>query len=80
MASTVLGVDAKRLHTAHEMRRARDGAVSAQQEIMYLCVDLGSRRVAAFPEPFAAGLRQAARDHADLARPDWVGRRISMPQ
>jgi len=74
----ILGVDAKRLHVAYEMGKA-DGTLPAQQEIMYLCVHLGTRRVAVWPEPVAAGLHEAARDHAGLPRPDWVGRRLAMP-
>src|SRR3954463_8828525 len=34
----ILGLDAKRLHVAHEMRR--NGALAALQELMFLCVDL----------------------------------------
>lgn len=77
--SQILGRDAKRLHVAHEMRRVRDGAVAAQQELMYLSVSLASRRVAPWPEPFAPGLEAAAAAHAALPRPDWTGRRLAMP-
>ena len=79
VSSMILGLDAKRLHTAHAMRRVRDGALSAQQELMYLCVDLGTRRVAPFPEPVASTVRRAAQAHAGLDRPDWIGRRVAMP-
>lgn len=77
--SQLLAVDAKRLHVAHEMRRAHDGAISARQELMYLSVDLDRRRVAPWPEAVAAGLAQAVDAHAGLAWPDWAGRRIAMP-
>ena len=75
----VLGADAKRMHIAHEMRRCEDGTLAAMQELMYLCVDLGTRRVASFPAPIAQGLQQAVHAHAGLQRPDWIGRRIAMP-
>lgn len=74
VGSTVIGSDGKRLHVAHEMRRERDGAVSAQQELLYLCVDLRTRRVAGWPDGMAE--RFAARAEA---APDWVGRRVTMP-
>lgn len=77
--SLVLGVDAKRLHIAHELRRERDGAVAALQELMYLTVDLGTRRSVPWPGDTLAGLRAAERAHSGLARPDWVGRRIALP-
>jgi acyl-CoA thioester hydrolase len=77
--SLVLGLDEKRLHVAHEMRRVRDDAVSAQQELMYLSVDLGTRRVAPWPGAVLALLREAEAAHAPLPRPGWVGRRVAMP-
>ncbi|HYZ62153.1 MAG TPA: thioesterase family protein [Acetobacteraceae bacterium] len=79
MTAQVLGADAKRLHVAHEMRRVGDGVVAAQQELMYLSVSLETRRVTPWPEPFASAVLSAAADHAALARPDWVGRRVAMP-
>jgi len=75
----IMALDGKRLHVAHEMRRASDGAVAALQELMFLCVDLGTRRVAPWPDDVFAGLELAAGAHAGLSRPDWVGRRVAMP-
>jgi acyl-CoA thioester hydrolase len=75
----VLGVDAKRLHLAHEMFRLSDGERAAAQEIMFLHVDLGSRRVVPWPAHLHARMQQAAQAHAVLKRPDWVGRRVAMP-
>ena len=72
--SVVVAADTKRLHVAHEMRRDRDGAVSAQQELLYLCVDLGTRRVTPWPGEMAA--RLASRIEA---APEWVGRRVTSP-
>ena len=77
--STIVGVDAKRLHIAHELRRERDGAVAARQELMYLTVDLSTRRSVAWPADTLAGLRHAAGVHNALPRPDWVGRRVALP-
>ncbi|MDE2201027.1 MAG: thioesterase family protein [Rhodospirillales bacterium] len=75
----VLGVDAKRLHLAHELMRLEDGARAAAQEIMFLHVDLGSRRVTPWPAAVRLRLEDAAAAHAPLGRPDWVGRRIALP-
>ncbi len=74
VGSVVLGADGKRLHVAHEMRRVRDGAVSAQQELLYLCVNLQTRRAAAWPGDMAGTLA----DRVGTA-PEWVGRRVVMP-
>lgn len=79
IGSQLLSLDTKRLHVVHEMRRERDGQVSAQQELMYLCVDLDTRRVAPWPDELNTRLRARLADHADLAVPDWVGRRVAMP-
>jgi acyl-CoA thioester hydrolase len=75
----VLGVDAKRLHLAHEMHRIADGARAATQELMYLHVDLGRRRVAPWPEDVRTKLDGFAVAHAMLPKPDWTGRKIAMP-
>ena len=74
MASEVIGADGKRLHVAHEMRRQRDGVVSAQQELMYLCVGLETRRAAPWPAAMARGLAERVE-----TAPDWVGRRLALP-
>ena len=74
VGSVVLGVDGKRLHVAHEMRRVRDGSVSAQQELLYLCVNLRTRRATGWPAEMAAGLAGRVG-----TAPDWVGRRVAMP-
>ncbi len=79
VTTLVLGVDAKRLHLGHDMTRLSDGRRAATQELMYLHVDLGARRVVPWPSTVRARLEEAAAAHAALPRPDWVGRRIAMP-
>lgn len=77
--SLVLDVDAKRLHIAHELVRQRDQVTVARQELMYLTVDLSTRRSVSWPAETLAGLQAARRAHATIARPGWVGRRVAMP-
>ena len=77
--TSVVAADGKRLHLAHEMHHkmhgeGRHGRVAAQ-ELMYLHVDLGTRRSAPFPDDVAARLRAAS----DEVRPDWLGRRVALP-
>lgn len=79
VATWVIGADAKRLHLAHEMYRAEDGARAACQEIMYLHVDLAARRTAPFTPALKRSLDAAAATHAALPRPGWIGRRIALP-
>jgi acyl-CoA thioester hydrolase len=78
VVSQILAADAKRVHLAHEMIRLSDGRRAATQELMYLHVDLGLRRVVPWPPWLWARLEEAAAAHAVLPRPDWVGRRIAM--
>ena len=79
-SSWVLDVDRKRLRVAHELRRVRDGGVSARQELMYLTVDLTSRRSVPWPPDTLLGLRRAVVAHAAVPRPEWLGRRVAMPR
>lgn len=68
--SWVLGCDAKRLHIAHELRR---GPVEvAWQELLFVAVDLGTRRAAPWPPALRARLEAAVA----AERPAWVGRRV----
>jgi acyl-CoA thioester hydrolase len=79
VATQILGADDKRLHFSHEMFIAANGQRAAMQELMYLHVDLATRRVVAFPDGVRERVGAAATAHARLSRPDWAGRRIAMP-
>jgi acyl-CoA thioester hydrolase len=48
--SEVLDYDAKRLLCRHAMLHATEGWQAAENEVLYLCVDLTARRVGAWPE------------------------------
>jgi len=52
--SEVLAFDDKRLLAVHRMRHAEEGWLVAENEVLYLCVDLGIRRVARWPEAVLA--------------------------
>lgn len=80
VSSQILGADGKRIHLAHELFHAGTDTVSAQQELMLLHVDLGTRKVVPFPPDAMDRVNNAARDHAALPRPDWTGRRVAMPE
>jgi acyl-CoA thioester hydrolase len=78
VTSQILGFDAKRLHLAHEMHRAADGALAAAQELLLLHVDLRVRKVVPWLPQVGPRLQAAAAVHAALPRPEWVGRRITL--
>jgi acyl-CoA thioester hydrolase len=74
----VLGVDAKRLHIAHEIR-SENGAVLATAEQLLLHVDLAAGRATPFPAELAGRLAQIRAAHAALPRPGYAGRSIQLP-
>ncbi len=73
----VLGVDAKRLHIAHEIS-SDSGAVLATAEQLLLHVDLAAGRAAPFPATVAERLAQIRAAHAALPVPGYVGRSIRL--
>jgi acyl-CoA thioester hydrolase len=84
VATQIVAADEKRLYLAHEMF-AQDvgpngGQRAATQELMFLHVDLVARRVCPFPGDLRRRVTAAAAAHAALPRPDWIGRRIAMPE
>jgi len=52
--SEVLGFDAKRLLVRHRMFHAAEGWEAAENEVLYLCVDLARRKVAGWPDDVLA--------------------------
>lgn len=75
----VLGVDAKRLHIAHEMFGAEGGGLLATAEQMLLHVDTGAGRVTPFPAGIGDRLRQIRAAHAALPVPPYIGRVMAIP-
>jgi acyl-CoA thioester hydrolase len=70
--SEVLAFDEKRLLAVHRMRHAGEGWLIAENEVLYLCVDLGVRRVTPWPDAvsarFAAVATGAAAQRLTLKR------------
>ncbi|WP_270933852.1 acyl-CoA thioesterase [Falsiroseomonas oryzae] len=62
--SAVLAFDAKRLLVGHRLFHAQEGWLSAENEVLFLCVDLATRRVAAWPEDVLAAFASAKVDAA----------------
>lgn len=53
-SNEVLAYDAKRLLALHRMYHHAEGWLAAENEVLYLCVDLGTRRVTTWPEDVLA--------------------------
>jgi acyl-CoA thioester hydrolase len=79
VATTLLGVDTKRLYYFHEMFHAVDGHRVAAQELLALHIDMRVRRVAPFPADRLAAIKAALRTQGDRPMPPGVGRRITLP-
>lgn len=62
--SAVLAFDAKRLIVRHHLFHAEEGWLSAENEVLFLCVDLETRRVAAWPEEVLRLLEKARVEEA----------------
>lgn len=77
VSTRILGADEKRVHLAHEMHLPDESESAAMQELLFLHVDLQTRRVAPFPADAQKRVEAAAAAHRPLPRPPWVGRRIS---
>ncbi len=75
----LLGADEKRLHTFEELRHADEGWLSATSENISLHIDMASRKVAAFPSDIRARIAEIANIHATVARPEGIGRKVTMP-
>ena len=80
ISTQILAMDSKRLHLAHEMFMIVSEQRAAAQELLYLHVDLGARRVVPFPDDVRRRVAAATAAHAHLLRPNWAGRRIVMPR
>jgi acyl-CoA thioester hydrolase len=73
----VLGVDAKRLHIAHEMRGGQDRVLATAEQLL-LHVDTTVGRVTPFPPEIIRRLAQIHATHAALPFPRYAGRSIRL--
>jgi acyl-CoA thioester hydrolase len=78
IVTTVIDVDDKRLHLAHEMYRDGEAERTCLQEILFINVNLTTRRAAVWGDAVMAGLYAARDAHAALPRPAKLGRSIGI--
>ena len=74
----LIGFDEKRAHFYQELRHAEEGFLSATSEQISLHVDMDRRKVAPWPEDVLTRLRNMKDQHADLERPERLGRSIGL--
>lgn len=74
--SRVLDCNAKLAHLYQEMYRG-DTLLSTQEQLV-LHVSLATRRGAPFEPAILANFETLRAQQADIARPDWIGRRIGI--
>jgi acyl-CoA thioester hydrolase len=75
----LVGADEKRLHTFEELRHASEGWLSATSENMTIHIDMAARKTAPFPPDIRANIDSWVSAHAVVARPEGIGRKITMP-
>jgi acyl-CoA thioester hydrolase len=76
----LVDVDDKRVLFYLEARHAQDGWLAASAEMMALHINMSLRKAAAFPSDVRQQLDDLKRSHASLARPETLGRGVTMPQ
>lgn len=76
----VLGVDRKRVHLVHEIRRTEAGELVATAEQLLLHVDMQEGRVTALPDHLFDRLTAIAAAHAALPVPEYVGHVMGLPK
>ena len=81
VTSQIVGLDEKRLHIFQELHHS-DGWAAATLESLSLSIDQRGEtpKVAPFPAETFARVSAAAAAHAELARPERLGRSIGMPR
>ncbi|WP_372623810.1 acyl-CoA thioesterase [Falsiroseomonas sp.] len=62
--SAVLAYDNRRMLLRHRLYHAEEGWLSAENEVLYLCVDLAARRASTWPEDVLARFAAAKVDEA----------------
>ncbi|HEY1364593.1 MAG TPA: thioesterase family protein [Xanthobacteraceae bacterium] len=75
----LLDFDAKRMHYFEQLFHAEQGWVSATSENMSLHVDMTATKTVPFPAEIAHSLARMRASHANLPRPEAVGRHVAMP-
>lgn len=70
--------DEKRYHVFLTMRHGKDGWVAATAEQIVMCVDMTTRRAAAWPDDVQDRLRALHQIHRDRPKPAELGRVIGI--
>lgn len=65
----VLAFDEKRLIAVHRMHHATEGWIAAENEVLYLCMDMGLRKVGAWPADVLARFAAARAEAGEEAAP-----------
>ena len=73
----VLGVDAKRVHIAHELFHGESLLATGEQLLLH--VDMAAGRASTMPDVLVDRIGAVATAHAALPVPTWIGRVISIP-
>ncbi len=76
--SQILGATDKALNAIHVMYRNNGSKPAATNEVLYLHVNLNSRRSEAFPPLVKARLQNLVHAHSALPRPRQAGRAIRL--
>jgi len=74
----LIDIDAKRIHYFMTMLHARERWLAATSESISICIDMTTRRSAAWPDDRFARLRAVHDEHSRRPRPAEIGRVIGI--
>jgi acyl-CoA thioester hydrolase len=78
VTAQILAYDEKRIHQFQRLYHAKEQYLAATCEWMNLHVDLGTRRVAPWPESILKDIESVAANQGDWPWPDEVGKQMSI--
>jgi acyl-CoA thioesterase FadM len=80
VTTQLLGVDDKRVHLFHRLRRTRDDVIVATGEQIYLHVNTQVGKAAPMDAQVRTKLEAVRVAHAQLPTPEQKGRHVGMPR
>jgi acyl-CoA thioester hydrolase len=78
IATTIIAADEKRIHLAQEMYREGETARICLQEVVFLSIEIASRRVAPWWPEAVAHIARTLAAHSTLPRPAKLGRAVGI--
>ena len=76
--SQLIACDEKRIHLCQSMYHASKDYLAAQSEVIYLHIDLNTKRVGPMADVLFTRVKKMCEEHSELPKPDNLGRVIGL--